>query len=771
MLLKDIEIEHLKECALGKGTLSLTPLVAYLQKILDKEGGRRHLLPWFGLEIIEGVSRSHGALNSSNMNAYEGVFEMVHALQEGLHLEEDGLWALGYPIPHHAFYGTSAFYAFVASDARQVTVKGTKPLLAPTEQLLYGVLLERFYGMPNSNDKLLYRINRDGIDQYYELRVDFSFVNIEKKGELYPIDLTNLHDKSEYCLADLEPLFRLLNFNNFTFEGFTILTFKETTTTYVSERIHTLMASLSDYKQERLFEELNQIMSTIAGSRTIFTSLVPVLELNGYPILSADFARNSVFFGELKKRKANGEIDPILTKYLEEPYSVVYGVDPSMDTNVPFFLEWIKRKGVASYISIPLKQRESLVGFIELYSYEPEQLGKESIMKWRIFIPLLTQLATELTGLFKKMLERIIMNNYTALNPAVEWRFNEVAARQVAAYMRDDEELPIESVRFENVYPIYGAIDVKGSTQLRNSIYKKDYLSKINHLREFLETLFATADNSLSSALADRVEQIRKKLEATNYEPHMLDVFLFLYEEMFHALEQIKKAQPTYGSAIDNFVAEAKAARSKRSDIFETSLQQLNKVVKDEVQHFNTAVQDVFPSYFELFRTDGVEYDMYVGQSITPTKVFEPSLLRTIRKLQIISMAHIGRRAAKLGPTLPVPMQITLLVFVHTSTIDISFRPDERRFDVEGGYNIRYQMVKKRIDKVRLKGSKERLVRPHTLAIVFQGESWRKEIMGLLEEVAAMGMLKPDFEFCTLEEVQGVSELEAIRADIILEEG
>src|SRR5690606_29165979 len=132
---------------------------------------------------------------------------------------------------------------------------------------------------------------------------------------------------------------------------------------------------------------------------------------------------------------------------------------------------------------------------------------------------------------------------------------------------------------------------------------------------------------------------------------------------------------------------------------------------EDGIRDFHvTGVQTcALPIYFELFRTDGVEYDMYVGQSITPTKVFEPSLLRTIRKLQIISMAHIGRRAAKLGPTLPVPMQITLLVFVHTSTIDISFRPDERRFDVEGGYNIRYQMVKKRIDKVRLKGSKERL--------------------------------------------------------------
>src|SRR5690606_41772808 len=113
----------------------------------------------------------------------------------------------------------------------------------------------------------------------------------------------------------------------------------------------------------------------------------------------------------------------------------------------------------------------------------------------------------------------------------------------------------------------------------------------------------------------------------------------------------------------------------------------------------------------------------------------------------------------------------TLLRSVHTSCIEISFRPDERRHDVEGGYEIRYQRVNKRIDKVRLEGCKERVVRPHTLAIVFQGESWRKEIMGLLEVVAAMRMLKPDFEFCTLEEVQGVSELEAIRADIILDEG
>src|SRR5690606_8980952 len=186
---------------------------------------------------------------------------------------------------------------------------------------------------------------------------------------------------------------------------------------------------------------------------------------------------------------------------------------------------------------------------------------------------------------------------------------------------------------------------------------------------------------------------------------------------------------------------------------------------------FNATVQDIFPSYFELFRSDGVEYDMYVGQSITPTKVFEPSFLREIRRQQIISMARIGRHAAQIATSLVVPMQVTLLIFVHTSTIDISFREDERRFDVEGGYNIRYQMVKKRIDKARIKNSKERLVRHNTLAIVYQGDMLETEIGSLLAEVDATGLLKPDFEFCTLEEIQGVSELRAVRADIALNEG
>lgn len=769
MLLKNIQIENIKESPLGTGNISLAPLTTYLHKILGNLGGRRHLLPWFGLEMIKGVEQTHGEIGESNLEPYEGVFEMIHSLQEGLRLEEKGLWGLGYPIPQQAFYGTAEFYAFVESDARLIS-EDKKTGLTPIQQLLYSVILERFYEFPTSTDKLLYKLDQEGVDRYYELGVDFSFVDIQRKGKLPVIDLATLRDKDEYCLEDVEPIFQLLDPNNFTFNGFTILTFEDKTAAYVSDWLHTMIANLSQYKQGQFFGDLHTILSTIAGSRDISSSLLPVLELNGYPIFSSDFTRDSVFFREMQKRNTSGAIDPAMNAYLEKPYPVLYGIEESLDTEDRLFRELIEREELASYISIPLKHRGSLVGFIELYSHLPNRLDTKAMVIWKTFIPLLTQLTAEIVFLFKNSLERIILNNFTALNPAVEWRFNEAAASQLAAYMREEEELPIDKVRFEKVYPIYGAIDVKGSTQLRNNIYKKDNLSKIYHLEQFLDTLPGDKEDGLIAGLRRRAAKMRNWLEATDYEKHILDVFVFLQEELFEILARIKAENPAHKTPIDTFVNQQKDLGGNHTDVFETSLQQLNNLIKDEVQQFNTTVQDIFPSYFERFRSDGVEYDMYVGQSITPTKVFKPSFLREIRKQQIISMARIGRRAEQIASTLTVPMQVTLLIFIHASTIDISFREDERRFDVEGGYNIRYQMVKKRIDKVRLKDSRERLVRPGTLAIVFQGDTVENEIGDLLTEVAATGKLKPDFEFCTLEEVQGVSELRAARADIVLNE-
>ncbi len=42
-------------------------------------------------------------------------------------------------------------------------------------------------------------------------------------------------------------------------------------------------------------------------------------------------------------------------------------------------------------------------------------------------------------------------------------------------------------------------------------------------------------------------------------------------------------------------------------------------------------IQQAYPSYFEKFRTDGVEYDIYIGQSIAPDKPFSDIYLKNLR--------------------------------------------------------------------------------------------------------------------------------------------
>jgi hypothetical protein len=130
-------------------------------------------------------------------------------------------------------------------------------------------------------------------------------------------------------------------------------------------------------------------------------------------------------------------------------------------------------------------------------------------------------------------------------------------------------------------------------------------------------------------------------------------------------------------------------------------------------------------------------------------------------------MAAITKLTASLLPNLEYPLQTTQLIFVNTRSIDISFREDEKRFDVEGTYNIRYQVIKKRIDKVNLKNSSERLTQPGKIAIVYFNEQDAAEFAGYITDLQKQHVLKNDLEYLELQELQGVQGLKALRVGVV----
>jgi hypothetical protein len=131
-------------------------------------------------------------------------------------------------------------------------------------------------------------------------------------------------------------------------------------------------------------------------------------------------------------------------------------------------------------------------------------------------------------------------------------------------------------------------------------------------------------------------------------------------------------------------------------------------------------------------------------------------------------MVEITRRTAALKAELPMPLETTQLVLIHSQPLSIRFRQDERQFDVDGTYNIRYEIIKKRIDKATILGTGERLTQPGQLALVYTQLREATEYMEYIDYLQDRNLLEPEVEELELEELQGVKGLLALRVKVKL---
>jgi hypothetical protein len=85
---------------------------------------------------------------------------------------------------------------------------------------------------------------------------------------------------------------------------------------------------------------------------------------------------------------------------------------------------------------------------------------------------------------------------------------------------------------------------------------------------------------------------------------------------------------------------------------------------------------------------------------------------------------------------------------------------------VEGAYNIRYEVVKKRIDKVLIAGTVERLTQPGKIAMVYFNANEATEYQEYIKYLQDSHILNNDLEYLDLEELQGVTGLKALRVGV-----
>lgn len=113
-----------------------------------------------------------------------------------------------------------------------------------------------------------------------------------------------------------------------------------------------------------------------------------------------------------------------------------------------------------------------------------------------------------------------------------------------------------------------------------------------------------------------------------------------------------------------------------------------------------------------------------------------------------------------------MPLSITSIILAHSNPLAIRFRMDEKRFDVDGAYNIRYEILKKRIDKAYIKGTSERLTQPGKLSIVYSQDWEAEEYLQYIQYLQSIEYLDKNIERIELEDLQGTAVIKEMMQEV-----
>ena len=86
-----------------------------------------------------------------------------------------------------------------------------------------------------------------------------------------------------------------------------------------------------------------------------------------------------------------------------------------------------------------------------------------------------------------------------------------------------------------------------------------------------------------------------------------------------------------------------------------------------------------------------------------------------------------------------------------------------KQFNVDGAYNARYEIIKKRLDKAEVRDTGERLTQPGKIAIVYSHPREAAEYRDYIDYLQSLGQLEGPVEELEIAPLQGVVGLRALR--------
>ncbi|MCC3429729.1 MULTISPECIES: GAF domain-containing protein [unclassified Microcoleus] len=377
------------------------------------------------------------------------------------------------------------------------------------------------------------------------------------------------------------------------------------------------------------------------------------------------------------------------------------------------------------------------------------------------------QHAQELIPAFIAALRQAIQQRFTHIHnihPAVEWRFAQEAERRSWG-------LPQETIVFADVHPLYGISDIRGSSDERNRAIQTDLLEQFRLGLAIADAVCKTQTTHLGEQLRldllDYIEHLKEKVtvdmevRAAEYLNERLEVY---FDYFVQCSPTVQAAVEAYQAACDN---EHNCVYGDRNR-YDQMLNLISTKLQETWTRWQEKMQQILPHYCDIECTDGMDHMIYVGKAIDPK--FSQFHLHSLRYEQLRAICDCGRTVFRLQAESQINMELAHLVLVQNTTIDIFHNENtEKMFDVKGTRDIRYELVKKRIEKAVDKDAQERITQSGMLTVVYSTEDEWEEYQQYLRYLSREGWVEAKVQTGMVESLQGVSGLKFARVRILPE--
>ena len=634
----------------------------------------------------------------------------------------------------------------------------------------YGVILRRIYGLDLELDipRIFTVVDPDtGLDRHFRMLLDWQFIDVEARGPV-PELTPELRRHLRESLLEPDRLVEIIPADRFVLRGLTIMRALDVTDQEVLSALKRDLIHRESVVSSARFLGLQQRLRTLFRRPDLLFGLAAI-ESNRVLVLNyGSKHEHSCIFADSRHHTVDEFAGSLYARAVTEGRPVLVDDLTALDHKTCAEEENIAG-GIRTFLCAPLFYQDRVIGTLELSSPRPGDLDARHLPKVYEVLPLFAMAVQRSMDELNSRIQTQIKEKFTAIHPVVEWRFRKAVLDSLEE--REDKGHELEPIVFEKVYPLYALSDIRASSTERASAIQADLLAQLRLATDVIEAAHQVRPLPALDQLLFRIGRRVADIEDGLTSGEETGALAFVRQEVESVFEQVQAFAPevrarveAYRAALDPRLGAVYRERRR----FEESVRRLTDLISSYIDLEEQAAQGIFPHYFEKQTTDGVDHQLYVGASLLEDGRFDPLYLKSLRLWQLMVVCGIAARADQAAPSLPLPLRTAHLVLVQHAPLSIRFRFDEKRFDVDGAYDIRYEIVKKRIDKAIVKGGVARVTQPGQIAIVYAQPSEGAEYRGYIEYLQYLGYLGPEVEELELGELQGVAGLRALRVTVTL---